>query len=156
YSFAEASTLSTPWLQWMNVNEGDPLYTPMAPRTPVKDTTAPVVSAGFPTVTAGAQADEAVISAQVNDTPEPEVVRAQVDYGVDTSYGNSANSGPIYRKRQSIGLSGLQGGTVYHYRLTLTDPVGNITTTGDGTFTVDGLPDAGTGGGAGGGTAGGG
>jgi len=58
-----------------------------------------------------------------------------VEYGVTTNYGMSASSGQGYKRRLAITLQGLQKKTVYHYRITLKDPVGNVTVTND--YTLD-------------------
>jgi hypothetical protein len=137
YSFAEASSLATPTVGWMAINQGDPLYTPTAPvlvtptpefpRRLVKDIFPPTLSAGSPVVLAGPEPDDRVIEVFLSDKPEPEVAIAQVDYGTDTNYGQTARSGQGYKRRLTITLKKLEKKTVYHYRLTLKDPVGNIT-----------------------------
>jgi hypothetical protein len=48
-------------------------------------------------------------------------------------------SDPGYKRRLAIPLKKLQSNTLYHYRLTLKDPVGNVTTTGDLTFSTETL-----------------
>jgi hypothetical protein len=129
---------------WMAVNEGDPLYTPTAPvlvtptvdfpRTLIKDTFAPALEVGSPVVAAGPEPDSRVIRLLINDRPEPEVAIAQVEYGTNTNYGSTANSDQGYKRRITIILKNLQKKTVYHYRLTLKDPVGNVTVTNDYSF----------------------
>jgi hypothetical protein len=140
YNFAEASTLSTPGMAWMGINEGDPLYTPLGPKVQVRDTTPPMLVSGYPLVSQGSQSTDRIIHVRVHNSPEPDVVVAAVDYGRDTNYGSTATSGPGYKSRLSFPLSGLESNAVYHYRLRLTDPVGNITTTGDFTFTTGAGP----------------
>jgi hypothetical protein len=146
YSFAEASALATPSIGWQAVNEGDPLYAPMAPHVAVLDTHAPVLSAGYPAVTLRSGTDW-IVRSVISDSAEPEVARAKVDYGLTSAYGSNATSGQGYWRRPQVVLPGLLANTVYHYRLTLTDPVGNVTTTGDLTFTT-GATGSGGGGGA--------
>ena len=150
YSFAEASTLATPTMGWMAVNEGDPLYTPTSPvlvtptaefpKTLIKDTFAPALSMGYPIISAGAQPNDPAIQLFINDKPEPELAVAQIDYGTDVGYGNAATSGQGYKRRLAVPLANLQRNTVYHYRITLKDPVGNVTVTPDYTFDTSRKP----------------
>ena len=140
YSFAEASTLSTPDIGWMETNEGDPLYAPTRNRPLIHDTQSPVLSAGYPYDSLGAGPTDRVIHVMVDDSPEPEVVQAKVEYGTTLAYGNSADSWKGYWRRPAVTLSNLQANTLYHYRFTLTDPVGNVTTTRDYTFHTGAAP----------------
>jgi uncharacterized protein (TIGR03790 family) len=149
YSFAEASTLATPTVGWMAVNQGDPLYTPTAPilvtptpefpKTLIRDTFPPTLS-GPPVIAAGPDSADQVIRVLISDKPEPEVAVAQVDYGLTANYGNTATSGQGYKRRLAITLKNLQNKTVYHYRITLKDPVGNVTVTDDYTFDTSRRP----------------
>lgn len=144
YSFAEASTLATPTMGWMAVNQGDPLYTPIAspgfPKTMAKDTTAPSLATGYPVIGAGPQPNDRVVRLIISDTAEPEVAVAQVDYGTDTAYGSTATSGQGYKRRLAITLKDLQKNTLYHYRLTLKDPAGNVVQTRDYSFNTSRRP----------------
>ena len=140
YSFAEASMLATPSVGWMPMNAGDPLYTPMKAKTPVVDTQYPVIAPGYPTVTGSATSGTRPVNIILQDTPEPEVARIRVDYGLTTGYGSAVSNGPAYVGLASLNLKGLQGGSTYHYRITLTDPVGNVTVTDDLTFTTGAVP----------------
>jgi uncharacterized protein (TIGR03790 family) len=150
FSLAEAATLATPTVGWMAVNEGDPLYTPTgpvlvtptadSPRTLTKDTFRPALSAGFPVIAAGPEPNDRVIRFLVSDKPEPEVAVAQIDYGTSANYGSTAISGPGYKRRLAVTLKDLQKKTVYHYRITLKDPVGNETVTNDYTFDTSRSP----------------
>jgi uncharacterized protein (TIGR03790 family) len=149
YSFAEASSLATPTVGWMTVNQGDPLYTPAAPipvtpspefpKALLKDTFAPVL-ASAPLIAASPEPDDRVIRIAVSDKPEPELAVAQIEYGPDTQYGKTVSSGPGYKRKLSVTLKDLQKKTVYHYRITLTDPSGNVTVTGDYTFDTSRRP----------------
>ncbi len=143
YTFAEAAALATPYIGWMIVNEGDPLYAPLQAKTPVIDTQSPVLSSGYPKLTVDPATGNTVMSLMVDDTPNPEVVTAQVQYGSDTTYGSVATSSGnaplveavgVFSRRPTVSLPWALG-TVYHYRIVLTDPAGNITTTGDYTNT---------------------
>jgi len=72
----------------------------------------------------------------VDDSTQPELVSVQVDYGVTSAYGSTKTSGRGYWKHLNILLAGLVADTAYHYKLTLTDPVGNVSSTPDLTFTT--------------------
>jgi uncharacterized protein (TIGR03790 family) len=139
YNFAEASALATPYIGWMPVNFGDPLYTPLKAKALVKDTQFPVLAAGYPKVSGAAASNTRTITVKIADAPEPEVVRVTVEYGFTSSYGVAATS-QGYWKTCQVDVNGLQGNATYHYRLKLTDPVGNVTTTGDYTFTTAAAP----------------
>jgi hypothetical protein len=102
----------------------------------VKDTFAPTLVRGFPRVTNVPASSDKNVTILVNDLPEPEVVKAQIDYGTSTSYGSTITSGQGYWRRHTFTLSSLAPNTVYHYRFTLTDPVGNVTKTQDFTFST--------------------
>lgn len=138
YSFAEAGGLAAPWIGWMPINVGDPLYTPMGLKPLVKDIYPPTLASDYPFMVPALDIGGIafVIKLMVNDSPEPEVVRAQVDYGITTAYGNTAYSDYGFWKRPDVHILGLQPDTVYHYRVRLTDPVGNVTTTGDYNFST--------------------
>ena len=143
YSFAEASALATPFIGWMGVNEGDPLYAPLKSKTPVIDTQAPALVSGYPTLTVNPATGSAVMNLLLSNTVGPEVVTAQVQYGPDTNYGSVATSTGygslveatgVFSRHPKVSLPwNLQ--TVYHYRIVMTDPAGNVTTTGDFTNT---------------------
>ena len=135
YPFAEAATLSIPQFGWMSIAVGDPLYAPFLAKTPIQDTQFPVLTAA-PVVTTGLTALSKIISFSVLDTPHPEVVRARIDYGLTTAYGLTVTNGTPYWRVHALSLANLQNNTTYHYRLTLTDPVGNQTVVPDATFDV--------------------
>ncbi len=143
YTFAEASALATPLIGWMQVNEGDPLYAPLRAKTSVIDDQGPVLTSGYPTLTVNPANGSAVMNLQVSNTNGPEVVTAQVLYGPTTSYGSVANStgyGPlveatgVFSRNPTISLPWTLA-TVYHYQIVMTDPAGNVTTSGDFTNT---------------------
>ena len=139
YDFAEASALATPFIGWMAVNEGDPLYAPNQPKTPVVDTTAPILEAGYPQATVSAATGITTVNLPINDIQGPEVVAARVNYGPDTNYGSIVNSAPGFSRTPSVLLPSTAGQT-NHYQVTLTDPVGNIWTSGDFTFAGNAPP----------------
>src|SRR5262249_43929203 len=98
------------------------------------------LASGYPKISAGSGPNDRTINVLVNDTSEPEVVVAKLEYGTDTTYGQTATSGPGYSRRPAIALKDLRSKTVYHYRLTLTDPVGNVSVTDDLTFNTGQKP----------------
>jgi hypothetical protein len=135
FNFAEAAGLSTPTIGWMPINLGDPLYRPLKPgKALVKDVRAPALAAGYPKVTQSENRGNEV-QTLVDDAVEPEVCRVRVDYGTTVSYGLSMEDKRYFR-RHLMRFDDLASATTYHYRLTLTDPVGNAVTTGDYTFTT--------------------
>ena len=129
YDFAEASMLAAPYIGWVGVNEGDPLYAPLQPKTAALDTQAPVLKAGYPILKVDPASGAAVLYMQVDDYQQPEVVSARIDYGPDTNYGNFATSAYFSRTPQ-VSLPWVLN-QVYHYRITLTDPAGNTTVSAD-------------------------
>ena len=77
FTFAEAAALATPYIRWMNTNEGDPLYAPFSPsRIPVKDISAPVILNGYPKLSTDAKTGAATLAMVIDDSIEPEVVNA--------------------------------------------------------------------------------
>ena len=133
FNWAEASTLANPAIGWQSMAIGDPLYAPFAPKGPVLDSQAPVFSTGYPNVY---QSNPwgAAINVLVDDMPEPEVVCVRVDYGPTTDYGSTSTS-RFYGRYHRIALTNVVGGTNIHYQVTVTDPVGNSTSSGDLIFT---------------------
>jgi hypothetical protein len=125
YSFAEASTLAAPLVGWHIMNIGDPLYAPMRPKTIVRDTTFPAAAPGYPQIALNSSTGRMAVTWLLQDSPEPEVARAVVDYGPTTSYGYRADSGQGYWRRLKVDLARLPAGETWHARVTLIDPVGN-------------------------------
>lgn len=139
YNFVEASALSTPSVGWMPINVGDPLYTPLKAKTAVLDTQPPALAA-TPSVSDNVDSGTRTITVVLDQSMEPEVASVIIDYGYTTAYGLSAESGQGYWAARTIDLAGLQGNSTYHYRVTLTDPVGNITVSDDYAFTTGSVP----------------
>ena len=142
YSFAEASILATPTIGWMPINIGDPLYTPMKKKQPVIDTQAPSLAQGFPRVSTNVDSGTRTVYVAVSQSSQPEVAKIELEYGLTTSYGRKVDSGQGYWSGRALTLSGLQGSSNYHYRLTLTDPVGNVTVTDDFAFATGHVPNS--------------
>lgn len=67
-------------------------------------------------------------------TDEP--ADSQVQYGATTAYGSATGLNPAMATAHSQGLTGLQPGTVYHYRVLSRDAAGNLATSSDVTFTT--------------------
>jgi DNA-binding beta-propeller fold protein YncE len=61
---------------------------------------------------------------------------SQVEYGLDTNYGNSSPLDPNLVTAHAITLSGLAVNTTYHFRMKSRNAVGNLATSGDFTFTT--------------------
>jgi len=92
------------------------------------DTTPPVISGvGSSGVTSSA--------ATINWTTN-EASNTQVDYGTTTSYGSSSPLNSSMVTSHSAALSGLAASTTYHYRVKSRDAAGNLSTSGDFTFTT--------------------
>jgi hypothetical protein len=88
-------------------------------------------SGNSPTVTTTAASGITATSATLNGTVNPNglATTAQFEYGLTTSYGNTAgvtlspNNGTT-AQNASAGISGLQAGQTYHYRLSATNSAG--------------------------------
>lgn len=80
---------------------------------------------------AGATSDSVRIEWDVSDDSGD--VESFVEYGASTSYGESGpvQAGPGARSTE---LSGLSGGTTYHFRVVAEDAAGNGATSADDTF----------------------
>ena len=134
YTFAEASALATPSIQWQDVNLGDPLYAPFRFKTVVPDITPPVISTGYPYFVSAAQT-EAIICYKIDRSDcEPEVAKCVVHYGLtpECLETNTANYG--YWLRGTAVVTGLHSGSPYYYYLTLRDLAGNSTNSDIGIF----------------------
>lgn len=94
----------------------------------VPDTTAPVISDVTATNVAGT-------SATVNWTTD-ELTDTQVEYGLTTSYGSQTTLNANLSTTHTQNLTGLAADTTYHYRVKSKDGSGNLTTSGDFTFTT--------------------
>lgn len=108
---------------------GDNIFTTSA----ALDTTPPVLSG----ITASnITSTGAVITWVTNET-----ATAQVDYGLTTAYGSSTAITTTLVTSQSRTLSGLAASTLYHYLVKSRDAAGNLSTSGDFTFTTSSTPD---------------
>lgn len=61
---------------------------------------------------------------------------SQVEYGLNTSYGSLTTLASSLVSNHSQVISGLQASTIYHFRVRSTDGAGNLTISGDNTFTT--------------------
>lgn len=132
FTFAEASALATPTYGWMPLHIGDPLYAPFKTKTPVRDTQAPILLAGYPRVQWTA-AEGNKFESFISDSPEPEAASLTVEYGTTSALGSSIKIEAFYR-RPRITLPELKGGTTYYARAVLTDAAGNVTRSPQMTF----------------------
>jgi peptidoglycan hydrolase-like protein with peptidoglycan-binding domain len=89
------------------------------------------------------------ISAQVTITTTQSAA-IQVNYGVNTGYGNTTALSP-YLTTTYVNLTSLSPGTTYHFDVTANPVSGNPATSGDFSFTTQSVSSSGGGGGGGGG-----
>ncbi|HEY3062619.1 MAG TPA: DUF4082 domain-containing protein, partial [Chloroflexota bacterium] len=61
---------------------------------------------------------------------------SQVEYGTMTTYGTSTTLNTTRVTAHVLALTGLSGGTTYHYRVKSRDATGNLATSGDFSFTT--------------------
>lgn len=108
---------------------GDNSFTTAA----LPDTTAPVVSG---IIASNLTSTSAVITWSTN-----EVASTQVEYGPTTAYGSSSPLDAALVLNHSRTLSALSSSTTYHYRVVSRDAAGNLTNSGDRTFTTSSIPD---------------
>lgn len=132
YTFGEAASLASPNIGWMELNIGDPLYAPFAPKTNVVDNVAPVFVAGYPRVD-WATNEGYVVNVLLNDQVNPEAATVKVDFGLTTAYGQTKQLTQYYLHHR-VSLGELLASQTYHYRVTVTDPAGNVTVSPDATF----------------------
>jgi chitodextrinase len=101
--------------------------------TPTADATPPVISGiGAGSITSSG----AAISWSTNEPSD-----TQVEYGTTTAYGASTAIVATMVTVHSQSLSGLLPATLYHYRVRSRDAAGNLTISGDGSFTTAAAPD---------------
>jgi hypothetical protein len=96
------------------------------------DTVAPTVSA--------VQATAVTTSGATITWTTNEVADSQVEYGTTTAYGSATTLNTSLVTSHSVGLTALAGSTAYHYRVKSKDAAGNLTTSGDFTFTTGAAP----------------
>jgi hypothetical protein len=92
------------------------------------DTTAPTISS----VAAGSiTSNSATITWTTNEASD-----SQVQYGTSTAYGSATPVNTSLVTSHSVGVSGLQAGRTYHYRVKSRDAAGNLAASADFTFTT--------------------
>ncbi|MBN2317858.1 MAG: fibronectin type III domain-containing protein [Acidobacteria bacterium] len=94
----------------------------------VFDTTPPVISA---VAASGITENGATISWTTN-----EASTGRVEYGTTAGYGSTTNLNTAMQTSHVQALSGLTGGTLYHFRVLSMDEEGNLAESGDYTFTT--------------------
>ena len=134
YTFAEASALATPYLEWQCTNLGDPLYAPFEFRPPVNDVTPPVLSGGYPVVDNIGEQSVSVTFRVDESATEPEVVRCRVEYGMTPALGQTSDALKGCWVHNVFELTGLPSGTTVWYRVVLEDPAGYSTTSSVASF----------------------
>jgi hypothetical protein len=95
---------------------------------PAPDTTAPAISG----VSVGSLTTSGAAVAWTTD----ESSDSQVEYGPTTSYGSSSTLNTSLVTSHGVVLTGLVGGTTYHFRVKSRDAAGNLATSSDFTFTT--------------------
>jgi hypothetical protein len=65
-----------------------------------------------------------------------ELSNSQVDYGLTSSYGSVSPLDSLLTTAHSVTLGGLNGNTLYHFRVRSRDAAGNLSVSGDSTFTT--------------------
>ena len=144
YNFAEAAYHAEPALGWKTRNIGDPLYNPMKAKTPEKDTVAPPM----PVITSwsanSARTREKIRVSISTDGRAPDLVLCKFQFGLTSTYDSTMDYGTwfsgkqvrVYKMVHDIDVRNLLPDTLYHFKVMLMDPVGNITETGDLTFST--------------------
>src|SRR5205823_5653042 len=96
-------------------------------------TTAPAPDTTAPTLTNIASTSVTTTGARVSwVTNEP--ADTQVEFGTTTSYGSTTTLDRTLSTNHAATLSGLTGGTTYHYRVRSRDAAGNLAVSADRTF----------------------
>jgi hypothetical protein len=97
-------------------------------------------TAGPPPVISGVAASAITTSGATIGWTTDVPATSQVDYGTTTSYGSSTTLDTTLVTSHSQALSGLQPGTLYHYRVRSTNASGSPAVSGDFTFTTAAPP----------------
>ncbi len=137
YNFAEASFASNPTLGWRDYAIGDPLYAPNATKWPDLDSLPPPFPMVQDTAPDSGSDTSRVISISIETGPsQPDLFVSRVYWGEDSGYGNIEDYGTVFHVEDERIITGLSPATTYHYMVTIMDPAGNTTSTGDLTFTT--------------------
>jgi GH18 family chitinase len=99
------------------------------------DATFTTVSTAAPIITAVAASGVGSSSATVTWTTN-EAAESRVEYGLTAAYTSTTTLNAALTTNHAVALSGLNGGTLYHYSAVSVDALGNIGTSADSTFTT--------------------
>ena len=102
------------------------------PAAVTPDTTPPVVS--------GVAATNITTTSAALTWATNEPADTQVEYGTTAAYGTVSPLVSALTTAHTVNLSDLTPNTAYHYRVLSKDAAGNLTTSGDFTFTTQALP----------------
>ena len=136
YNFIESAYKAEPSLKWMGAVIGDPLYNPFKVGKPaVKD-----LSIEPSTVSYDFLNDSSTnVHLDYNVTiANPEVVKAQLYWGLSTAYTDTMHSDSIHFAHHTFKMRKLLANTTYHYQICVVDPVGNTWCSLDQLFKTDG------------------
>jgi hypothetical protein len=100
------------------------------------DTTPPVISG---VSSSAVTSSSATINWTTNEPSD-----SQVEYGLNSNYGNSTTLNATRVTSHSQVISGLAANTQYHFRVRSRDAAGNLAVSADSTFTTAPAPPAGT------------
>ncbi len=89
-----------------------------------------------PPVITGVYSDSLTTSSAVINWTTDEAADTQVEYGTTASYGYISTLDSTMTTSHSTMVAGLTASTLYHYRVLSRDSGGNLTTSGDNTFTT--------------------
>ncbi len=136
YNFAEASNLSYPALKWRDIAYGDPLYNPNKKnKEKVIDDVAPQINFIYHQTSSLNGSIGVDIVGELNlNSSNPELATFKLEYGPDNSYGQTIDYDEIYSSKRIFHIDSLSGNSLYHYRLSAKDPVGNVAVSSDFTF----------------------
>ncbi len=110
-----------------------------ASQAPKVNPFAPVaVADGSPPTSSGVTASSITPNSATITWTTNENSDSQVEYGFNTSYGSSTALDSSMVINHSVPLSNLAAGALYHYRVKSRDAAGNLSVSGDFTFTTAG------------------
>ncbi|MCG2694494.1 TIGR03790 family protein [Candidatus Parcubacteria bacterium] len=138
FNFSEAVGMSSKVARWKTIAYGDPIYNPNKSKRKVRDTLPPVIIQVYSDANENSDTVYSV-TARIDTNSEPEAVEFMIEYGHD-NYGNVIEYDNVFSTEKTFTLSELSPGTDYRYRVTVRDPVGNISSS-EGTFvtSLDGI-----------------
>lgn len=98
-------------------------------------TTPPVIDTTVPVISNVNVASITQTGASITWTTN-EPTRSKIAYGTSTAYAIETGLSSSFASSFTQSLTGLTASTTYHFRITAKDPAGNMTSTGDMTFTT--------------------